>query len=219
MSDDTAFLQAPPNQHFATPPRILIIGAGSRGTSYAEAALSSSNAVIACVCEPNEYKRNLFGSRFIWSDIGVPQFGQCFPDWRDWVKYEKDRQESLKTGKGLTGVGGFEPIIIDAVFVCVLDEMHEEVVCGIAGLGVSICVEKPLGTMMESCGRMYRALKDAERENKKETVFGICHVLRYSQHNMMLRHLVQEKEVIGDVLSMEHVEPVGWWHFSHSYVR
>ncbi|KAH5508406.1 hypothetical protein HBI31_043860 [Parastagonospora nodorum] len=219
MSDDTAFLQAPPNQHFATPPRILIIGAGSRGTSYAEAALSSSNATIACVCEPNEYKRNLFGSRFIWSDTGVPQFGQCFPDWRDWVKYEKDRQESLKTGKGLTGVGGFEPIIIDAVFVCVLDEMHEEVVCGIAGLGVSICVEKPLGTRMESCGRMYGALKDAERENEKETVFGICHVLRYSQHNMMLRHLVLEKEVIGDVLSMEHVEPVGWWHFSHSYVR
>jgi predicted dehydrogenase len=36
---------------------------------------------------------------------------------------------------------------------------------------------------------------------------------------MMLRHLVLEKDVIGDVLSIEHVEPVGWWHFSHSYVR
>jgi hypothetical protein len=35
----------------------------------------------------------------------------------------------------------------------------------------------------------------------------------------MLRHLVLDKEVIGDVLSIEHVEPVGWWHFSHSYVR
>ena len=36
---------------------------------------------------------------------------------------------------------------------------------------------------------------------------------------MLLRQLVREKEVIGDVLSIEHVEPVGWWHFSHSYVR
>ncbi|KAF1920900.1 hypothetical protein BDU57DRAFT_509380 [Ampelomyces quisqualis] len=35
----------------------------------------------------------------------------------------------------------------------------------------------------------------------------------------MLRHLVLDEEVIGHVLSMEHVEPVGWWHFSHSYVR
>lgn len=36
---------------------------------------------------------------------------------------------------------------------------------------------------------------------------------------MLLRHLVRERNIIGDVLSIEHVEPVGWWHFSHSYVR
>lgn len=230
IMDDASFLKAPPKQDFITPPRILIIGAGSRGTSYAQAALSCSNATIVAVAEPNEFKRNLFGSKFIWPTVGVPQFGQCFKDWREWVKYEKERQESVKTGKGLTGIGGFAPIIVDAVFICVLDEMHEEVVCGIAGLGVSICVEKPLGTRLESCVRMYKALKnggvesekdctDEEEEKREETVFGICHVLRYSPHNMMLRHLVLDKEVIGDVLSIEHVEPVGWWHFSHSYVR
>ncbi|KAL5120619.1 hypothetical protein ACEQ8H_001367 [Pleosporales sp. CAS-2024a] len=213
-TEDAAFLQAPPYHAFSTPPRILVIGAGSRGTSYAEAALSCSNAVIAGICEPNAYKRNLFGSRFIWSEMGVPQAGQSFSDWREWVKYEKGRQESLESGA---------PIIIDAVFVCVLDTMHEEVVCGIAGLGVSVCVEKPLGTTLEGCKRMYKALKDAEtkvkQETQRETVFGICHVLRYSPHNMMLRHLVLDREVIGHVLSIEHVEPVGWWHFSHSYVR
>ncbi|OCL05688.1 hypothetical protein AOQ84DRAFT_366434 [Glonium stellatum] len=36
---------------------------------------------------------------------------------------------------------------------------------------------------------------------------------------MLLRELLLEREVVGDVLSIEHVEPVGWWHFSHSYVR
>ena len=56
-------------------------------------------------------------------------------------------------------------------------------------------------------------------EKGKGAVFGICHVLRYSPHNMLLRELLLEKEVVGDVLSIEHVEPVGWWHFSHSYVR
>ncbi|TIA27433.1 putative NAD binding Rossmann fold oxidoreductase [Aureobasidium pullulans] len=25
--------------------------------------------------------------------------------------------------------------------------------------------------------------------------------------------------VIGDILSVEHTEPVGWWHFAHSYTR
>lgn len=111
---------------------------------------------------------------------------------------------------------------IDAVFVCVLDEMHEDVVCGIAGRGVHICCEKPLATRLASCVNIYKALKRAKQDGegglngaRKETVFGICHVLRYSSHNMMLRNLVLEKEVIGDVLSIEHVEPVGWWHFSH----
>jgi predicted dehydrogenase len=229
--DDAAFLKAPEKQHFSKPPQILVIGAGSRGTSYARSALGCSNAVVAAVCEPIEYKRNEFGRKFIWGDVGVPRFGACFSDWREWVCYEKDRRESVRTGKGLTGIGGFAPIIIDAVFICVLDEMHEEVICGIADLGVHICVEKPLSTRLESCMNIYRALKSAGVENgdangtsddaikRKETVFGICHVLRYSPHNMMLRHLVLDKEVIGDVLSIEHVEPVGWWHFSHSYVR
>lgn len=98
---------------------------------------------------------------------------------------------------------------VDAVFVCVLDEMHEEVVRGISGLGVSVCVEKPLSTSLESCVRMFRALKfggEQEEGERKEKVFGICHVLRYSPHNMMLRHLVLDEGVIGDVLSLEHVE-------------
>lgn len=142
-----AFLEAPEKQHFTSPPRILIIGAGSRGTSYARAALSCSNATIAAVCEPIEFKRNAFGRKFIWGDGKVPPFGAAFPSWKDWVKYEKERRESLRTGKGLTGEGGFAPVIVDAVFVCVLDEMHEEVLCGIAELGVHICCEKPLSTV------------------------------------------------------------------------
>jgi predicted dehydrogenase len=229
MPSAPSFLQPTPKQNFTTPPRILIIGAGSRGTTYASAALSCSNATIVGVCEPNEYKRLEFGRKFIWSATGVPQFGQCFSDWREWVKYEQGRQESLKTGTGLTGVGGFKPIIVDAVFVCVLDEMHEEVLCGVAGLGVHVCVEKPLSTNLSSCVNIYRALKgvgvqeegccEGEEGERKEKVFGICHVLRYSPHNTMLRHLVLDERVIGDVLSIEHVEPVGWWHFSHSYVR
>lgn len=36
---------------------------------------------------------------------------------------------------------------------------------------------------------------------------------------MLLRDLVRQQQVIGDILSLEHTEPVGWWHFSHSYVR
>jgi predicted dehydrogenase len=229
--EDNQFLRAVGKQNFASPPRILVIGAGSRGSAYARSTQVSTNAVIAAVCEPVAYKRGEFGRKFIWGD-SQPTPGQQFEGWQQWVEFENARRAKEKAGEEVERG-------IDAVFVCVLDEMHEEVVCGIAGLGVHVCCEKPMSTSLKSCVNIYNALRDGEKagmnghanghingntttETKRKgqgTVFGICHVLRYSPHNMLLRQLVLEKDVIGDVLSIEHVEPVGNWHFSHSYVR
>ncbi|RDL30823.1 uncharacterized protein BP5553_10168 [Venustampulla echinocandica] len=36
---------------------------------------------------------------------------------------------------------------------------------------------------------------------------------------MLLRKLLLEDKVIGEVMSVNHTEPVGWWHFTHSHVR
>ncbi|PSN72094.1 NAD(P)-binding protein [Corynespora cassiicola Philippines] len=224
--EDMPFLHPHPKQHFPSPPRVLIIGAGSRGHAYASALLASTNCPIAAIAEPIAYKRAEFGRKFIWGEGEEAGPGQAFADWREWVGYEEARRKE----------GGSREEGVSAVFVCVLDELHEEVLVGIAGLGVHVCVEKPLSVRLGSCLNIYRALGGVEKRangevngtangaangeaKRKETVFGICHVLRYSPHNMMLRHLVLEKAVVGDVLSVEHVEPVGWWHFSHSYVR
>jgi hypothetical protein len=43
----------------------------------------------------------------------------------------------------------------------------------------------------------------------RKTVFGVGHVLRYSPHNVLLRKLVRDVRVVGDVISVEHTEPVG----------
>ncbi|CAE7214757.1 hypothetical protein CFE70_009831 [Pyrenophora teres f. teres 0-1] len=215
---ETAFLQAAGKQDLDAPPRILIIGAGSRGNAYAEAVLSCSNATMASVCEPNEYKRTAFVNKFICHASGESKKEHSFIGWREWKEYEVQRRERERAGDAVEKG-------VNTVFVCVLDEMHEEVVCGIADLGLHICCEKPMSTRLDSCVRMYKALKDARVEGAnagngaKEAIFGIGHVLRYSPHNMMLRHLLLEENVIGDVMSIEHVEPIGWWHFSHSYVR
>ncbi|KPI44288.1 uncharacterized protein AB675_8514 [Cyphellophora attinorum] len=50
-------------------------------------------------------------------------------------------------------------------------------------------------------------------------IASIGHVLRYSPHNIVLRALLLEQQSIGEIVSIEHTEPIGWWHFSHSYVR
>jgi predicted dehydrogenase len=46
----------------------------------------------------------------------------------------------------------------------------------------------------------------------------VCHVLRYRPYTKLVKRLLDEGR-IGDVMSVQHLEPVGHWHYAHSYVR
>ncbi|KAF7558874.1 hypothetical protein G7046_g5282 [Stylonectria norvegica] len=201
--------EPPPRPEMSdTPPRFLIIGAGSRGRNYAEAINSVSNGVVAAVAEPIKFKRDVLGRDNIWDDNG-PKDGQSFADWREFLQYEQNRRRRVAAGEeGL-------PEGVDGAFICVLDEMHREVVVGLAPLGLHIMCEKPLACSLQECIDMYKAMKPSQASK----VFSVGHVLRYSPHNIMLRKLLVEDRVIGDISSVIHTEPVGWWHFTHSYVR
>lgn len=202
-------LKPPPKPEMSEhPPRFIIIGAGSRGNHYANAIDTVSNGVIAAVAEPLKFKRETLGRKHIWGDSS-PGEGQSFTDWRDFLKYEQDRRRRAAAGE--EGV----PEGVDGAFVCVLDEMHREVVVGLGPLGLHIMCEKPLACSLEECLDMYKALRASESSK----VFSIGHVLRYSPHNIMLRKLLLEDRIIGDITSVVHTEPIGWWHYTHSYVR
>ncbi|KAB5536597.1 hypothetical protein GE09DRAFT_1176494 [Coniochaeta sp. 2T2.1] len=206
---DKGVLPPPKPPMSASPPRILIIGAGSRGCSYAEAIVASCNGLVVAVAEPHAYKREQFGRQFIWGADGKPgSEGVTFSGWKEFLVYETERRRREQAGEEV-------PLGVDAVFVCVLDEMHREVVVALSELGgLHVMCEKPLATNLDDCVEMYKALQSNEGK-----VFSIGHVLRYSPHNMALRKLLLQDRVIGDVLSVVHTEPVGWWHFTHSYVR
>lgn len=205
----------PPRPPFAaSPPRLLVIGAGSRGRAYARAVIASSNGVVVAVAEPDEYKRNQFSKNMIWGTNTPPTEGAVFTDWRDFIAYETDRRARVQAGEKDVPPG------VDAVFVCVLDDMHREVVVALAKLGgLHIMCEKPLATTLDDCIDMYAALRSNTVAGGQQGVFSIGHVLRYSPHNILLRELLLKKRIIGDILSVVHTEPVGWWHFTHSYVR
>ncbi|KAI1809463.1 NAD(P)-binding protein [Poronia punctata] len=210
QSPDGAELRPPsPPPMSADPPRLLVIGAGSRGRVYARCSLQSSNGVVAAVCEPDDFKRHDFGHRFIWGEkSSSPPEGTSFKDWTEFLTWETARREREKAGEAV-------PPGVDAAFVCVRDEMHYDVVMALAPLGLHIMCEKPLATTLDACTGIYRAL--APLQSSK--VFSVGHVMRYSPHNIMLRKLLLEDRAIGDILTVHHTEPVGFWHFAHSYVR
>lgn len=204
-------LPAPERPTFSSsPPRLVIIGAGNRGTVYAAAIQSSTNGILAAVVEPNDVKRRLLGRKYIWGK-GAPSEGQEFKDWPQFVAWELQRRKKESSGESV-------PEGVDGVLVCVQDQMHKEVVLGLAPLELHIMCEKPLATSLDDCVAIYRSLLSGP-DATQTRIFSIGHVLRYSPHNMLLRKLLVEEQVIGEVMSVNHTEPVGWWHFTHSYVR
>ncbi|KAJ5748411.1 uncharacterized protein N7511_010107 [Penicillium nucicola] len=216
----------PPTDTIADSPakqlRFLVIGAGSRGNAYARAVTTATPGVIHAVAEPHSFKRSEFGRNYIWNH-DTPSEGQQFADWREWVIWETKRRAQAQAHSDGTHANGSIPPGVDGVFICTLDETHVEVVQALAPFKLHILCEKPLALSLDDCLTVFRTLQPPEGETKTprapSNIFSIGHVLRYSPHNILLRKLLLADNIIGDIISLEHCEPVGWWHFSHSYVR
>jgi predicted dehydrogenase len=223
--DDSFHIIEKPNSNTPTTiddnaPRILIIGAGSRGHAYSKPIQRLGVGKIVAVCEPIPFKRKEFGERYIWGlQSRAAKAYEEFESWNDFVEYETARRRRVDAGEITSDEGGGELKGVDAVFVCVLDEMHASVIKALAPLGLHIMCEKPLATTLEDCISIYTSITKEWDILGRKTIFGIGHVLRYSPFNRELRRLVREEGVIGDIVSIEHTEPIGWWHMSHSYVR
>lgn len=194
----------------------LVIGAGSRGNAYARAITTSTPGRIGAVAEPDPYKRRALGQKYIWGEK-APKHGEEFSGWKEWIEYETKRREAQhSTSK--------KEDSIDGVLICTLDETHITVLSAIAEanlLDLHVLCEKPLALSLDDCLSVYAAWTRSESGERvaPKSIFSIGHVLRYSPHNLLLRRLVRAERVIGDIVSIEHTEPVGYWHFAHSYVR
>ncbi len=102
--------------------------------------------------------------------------------------------------------------LADAVVIATQDALHVEPAVAFAGKGYDMLLEKPMAPTADGCRAVHKAVKEAG------IVFGVCHVLRYTCYTRRLKELV-DSGAIGEVVSMQHIEPVGWWHQAHSFVR
>ncbi|MBQ9787815.1 MAG: Gfo/Idh/MocA family oxidoreductase [Lentisphaeria bacterium] len=100
----------------------------------------------------------------------------------------------------------------DAVAICTQDSMHEAPAIACARLGYHILLEKPMAPTPEACLRIVEEVK------KAKVMFAVCHVLRYTIYTKTLKEILNSGE-IGEIVSIQHLEPVGYWHQAHSFVR
>jgi predicted dehydrogenase len=102
--------------------------------------------------------------------------------------------------------------LADAVVIATLDREHTEPAVEFAAQGYAMLIEKPLAPTEEECVRIATAVEEAG------VVAGVAHVLRYTPYTRLLKGLL-DAGAIGDIVNVEHLEPVGFWHQAHSYVR
>ncbi len=124
------------------------------------------------------------------SACGVPK-ENVFNDWREMADRER---------------------FADAVIVSTQDAMHEEPAVQFATKKYDILLEKPMAPTEKACRNIVKAVKE------NGNMFGVCHVLRYTQPTRAIKRFIKEGK-IGDVVSVTRVEPVGYWHQAHSFVR
>ena len=104
------------------------------------------------------------------------------------------------------------PKFADAVLICTLDDLHEAPAIAFAEKGYHILLEKPIAPTPDACRRIVAKVKECG------VTFAVCHVMRYTQYTRQLKKLLEDG-VIGDIVSIQHLEPVGHWHQCHSFVR
>jgi len=168
------------------PVKVIVAGAGGRGTSYAAYAQSHPEQMqVVAVAEPRDYYREQMAK------VHGIRRENCFADWKQMAA---------------------RPKFADAVIIATQDAMHAEPAVAFANLGYDMLLEKPMAPTAQECRRIVEAVE------KNKILFAVCHVLRYTNYTQQLKKIL-DSGAIGDIVSIEHLEQVGYWHQAHSFVR
>ncbi len=104
-------------------------------------------------------------------------------------------------------------VISDALVIATQDASHYEITRKALETGYKyILLEKPVSGVKDE----YIYLRDLAIQ--KNALLIICHVLRYSNYYRKIKEIISSGK-IGDVVSINHTENVGYFHFAHSFVR
>ena len=102
--------------------------------------------------------------------------------------------------------------LADVMFICTQDRQHVEQAIPAMKKGYHIVLEKPISPEMDQL----RSIVQVAEETQRKVI--VCHVLRYTPFYNKLKQLLDEGTV-GEIVGIQHIENVGYWHQAHSFVR
>lgn len=104
------------------------------------------------------------------------------------------------------------PKFADAMVISLPDDLHFEAAMKALELGYDVLLEKPMAQTADECRKLLAQQKKTGR------ILATCHVLRYAPYFIAMREVVR-RGMIGDIVSIQHLEPIQYAHMAHSYVR
>lgn len=105
-----------------------------------------------------------------------------------------------------------QPQLGQAAIIATMDRDHYAQAIPALEKGYHLLLEKPISPIPEE----FLDIEATARRLDRRVV--VCHVLRYSPFFMEIKRLIDEG-AIGMVLSIQHNENIGNFHFAHSFVR
>ena len=104
------------------------------------------------------------------------------------------------------------PKFADAIIISTPDNLHYAPCMKALEMGYDILLEKPIAPTEEECREILALAKKTGR------IVAVCHVLRYAPYFIKLKEMI-DSGAIGELISIQHFEPIEHIHMSHSYVR
>jgi predicted dehydrogenase len=104
------------------------------------------------------------------------------------------------------------PLLGEAAVIALPDRLHAEAAVALMEKGYHLLLEKPIAPTWAEVERV------AQAKERTGRLVAVAHVLRYTPYARALKGLLREGAV-GEVVSVQHLEPVGHWHYAHSFVR
>jgi len=105
-----------------------------------------------------------------------------------------------------------QPRLADAVIIATPDALHTAPCLRALDLGYDVLLEKPIAPTEAECRAILAKAQSSGR------LVGVCHVLRYTPYFREIKALL-DKGLIGEPVSLQHLEPIEHVHMTHSYVR
>lgn len=102
--------------------------------------------------------------------------------------------------------------LADAVLITTPDRLHAAPALAFIEKGYHLLLEKPMAPTEAECERI------VEAATAQGIMLAVGHVYRYTNFTQRIKAMIDDG-VIGEVVNIQNIEPVGYWHQAHAFVR